>query len=273
MTSEEIYEDLMLQYDNLTLDEKNAILVYKSKLYLLLNPMTNIPNFLKRTEEDLLQQLDRPFLEKVFEEIKKILFLPKNLVTRRTIFSSIDFSSLETCMHSLKRIYLLLEQAHGKMILPDNLTVYRGISIPKEDSLMGLSQSKLVSTGLMIEDTESFLFQKDKTHILFMEVEKGTSVLATPYSLVSMYERGEDALANYLNQVPMTTLKVIKRHPVCQKELIFYQEDLIFEEKGQKECELEEDGKIFKATIHKIKVSPKQKEGTSYQYQKKNENS
>ena len=92
MNSKAIYEDLLKQYEQLTLDEKTAILVYKSQLYNILNAMSSIPNFLDIDESILLDMLDKDYLISIFENYKRTVFLNKNITTRYTIFFDIDFS-------------------------------------------------------------------------------------------------------------------------------------------------------------------------------------
>ncbi len=286
MSSKEIYEDLILQYQKLTLEEKKAILVYKSKLYLILNPMTNIPGFLQMPEEELLERLDKKRITKIFEEEKEIIFLPKNMVIRKMIFSSIDFSSIYTCMHSLKIVYLKLQQAHGKITLPADITVYRGISTQKGEKIDRICLSKILSTGLSSEDIESFLFQKEENHVFVITMRKGSSVLVTPYSLVSTYGEDECPVTCYLKGIPMTNLKIVKNHKDCQKELIFFYNDFLFEEKFSKVCKItedededeeeieEEDVKVgsFEVIIHKIDSISKQMQDKSTFFYKKTSN-
>ena len=41
--SQEIYQDLVNQYHNLSDLEKNAILIYQSKLFIIINKISQIP--------------------------------------------------------------------------------------------------------------------------------------------------------------------------------------------------------------------------------------
>ena len=50
MTQQEVYNDLLRQYEELSLEEKKAILIYKSKLYHIINAMSSIPDFLNIDE-------------------------------------------------------------------------------------------------------------------------------------------------------------------------------------------------------------------------------
>ncbi len=258
MKKEEIYQDLLIQYDNLSLAEKNAILVYKSKLYLLLNPMTKIPNFLDMPEEEILNRIGKEEAIRVFNGFKGIVMLPKNLATRYTVFSSIDFTDIYTCLHSLKKTSLLLDQARGKITLPDKLTVYRGIS-SEEEELDDIALGKYLSTALDIEDISPFLFQKKNSYIYQIEVEKGTNVLVTPYSLVSCYDKDQSSLEGLLKNVPMTSLRIVKGNEDCQKELLFFREELTIEEISKKKSSIEDHGITYEAMVHKVRAKKKEK--------------
>ena len=124
MTSQEVYNDLLRQYEELSLEEKNAILVYKSQLYNILNAMSSIPEFLDMDEEELLNKLDRKYLEDIFEKYKRIVFLNKNITTRYTVFFNIDFTNILTCMKSLKQVYKLIQQTKRKYSKNSSLWVY-----------------------------------------------------------------------------------------------------------------------------------------------------
>ncbi len=259
MTSEEIYADLLLQYEKLSLEEKNAILIYKSQLYLFLNPMTRIPNYLEMSEEELLERLPKEKLLKEFQNLKRIVKMPKNYSIYYSVFSSIDFTDIYTCLRSLKKISILLDQARGKITLPDTLTVYRGISV-EQDELSDIAFGKYLSTGLQIEDTEFFLFWNKYSHIYEIQVEKGASVLVTPYSLLMTYDKDQSPLECLLNHIPKTTFKIARRNKNFQQELVFFREELEIEEQSVKKVSIEDQGINYEATVHKVTAKVKEKE-------------
>lgn len=241
MTSIEVYNDLIMQYEQLTLEEKNAILVYKSQLYNILNSMSAIPNFLDIDEEKLLNQLDKDYLIDLFEKYKKTVFLNKNLTTRYTIFSHIDFTNILTCMKSLKEIYKIIMQAKGKIKLKDKLTVYRGISLDTPYAPTNLSRGEIISTGLKLEDAFTFLFRREYNHLYVIEIESGTNVLVTPYALIITYPANENHILNQLNNKEPDVLKVMKLGSRVQEEVILFQGSLNLVETTSTIKHLEDD--------------------------------
>lgn len=241
MTSIEVYNDLIKQYEQLSLEEKNAILIYKSQLYNIINAMSAIPNFLNMDEEELLNQLDRDYLINIFEKYKKTVFLNKNITTRYTIFFHIDFTNILTCMKSLKEVYKTIMQAKGKIKLKDKLTVYRGVNLDVPDSPTNLSRGEIISTGLKLDDAFTFLLHKKYNHLYVIEIEAGTSVLVTPYALIITYPANEDHILNQLNNIEPDVLKVMRLGSRVQEEVILFQSDLTLDETTSTIKYLEDD--------------------------------
>ena len=229
MTSIEVYNDLIKQYEQLSLEEKNAILIYKSQLYNIINAMSAIPNFLNMNEEELLNQLDRDYL------------INKNITTRYTIFFHIDFTNILTCMKSLKEVYKTIMQAKGKIKLKDKLTVYRGVNLDVPDSPTNLSRGEIISTGLKLDDAFTFLLHKKYNHLYVIEIEAGTSVLVTPYALIITYPANENHILNQLNNIEPDVLKVMRLGSRVQEEVILFQSDLTLDETTSTIKYLEDD--------------------------------
>lgn len=228
--TKEVYNDLLRQYEQLSLEEKNAILIYKSKLYNLLNAMSSIPGFLDIDEEELLNQLDKDSLIALFDDYKKVVFSSQNITTRYTIFTKVDFTNILTCMKSLKQVYRLIQQAKGKIVTKDKITVYRGICLETEDTPTQLARGDILSTGIKLEDAFKFLLHHPNNHLYVIEIEAGTNVLVTPYALVVTYPLGEDHLQNIFQQKPPNILKVKRLGSRVEEEIILFQSDLEFEE-------------------------------------------
>ncbi len=264
MNSNELYNQLVLQYDYLTKEEQMAILIYQSKLYLLLNSMTTIPHFLEMDEAELFQKMNHPEFVQVFESFRRIVKLPKNLTIRHTVFSSIDFTNLYTCLHSLKKTYLTLMGAFGKIILPDDLSVYRGVSIGEEEPLVNGSIGEFLSTDMEIENISSFLFHKPKNHIFKIHIPKGYPILFSPYSIVLTYDAKTNHLEQILKHEPMTQLKVIPKREGCQKEIILFHKGLHMQERTSYHSTIQDDQLTRHATVHQVDILPienrKQKE-------------
>lgn len=252
MNSKAIYEDLLKQYEQLTLDEKTAILVYKSQLYNILNAMSSIPNFLDIDESILLDMLDKDHLISIFENYKRTVFLNKNITTRYTIFFDIDFTNILTCMKSLKKVYQTILNAKGKIKLKENLIVYRGISLDTKAPPTSLSRGEIISTGLKLDDAFTFLLHKQYNHLYVIEIEAGTNVLVTPYALVATYPANESHILNRINNIEPDVLKIMKLGDKVQEEIILFQSDLTVVESLSAIKHLEDDERPIH--VHQVKA-------------------
>ena len=256
MKSQEVYNDLLRQYEQLSLEEKAAILIYKSQLYNILNAMSSIPGFMNMDENELLSKLDKETLINIFEKYKEIVFMNENITTRYTIFSNIDFTNIITCMKSLKQVYKLIQQTKGKIKLKDKLTVYRGISLDIPNTPTTLSRGDIISTGLKLDDAFTFLLHHQYNHLYVIELEAGTNVLVTPYALITTYPKDENHLENLLKQKNPNILKIMKLGSTVQEEIIIFQSELEFEETLFKIKYLE--GYDSPINTHYLKAYPKQ---------------
>ena len=143
-----IYEDLIKQYEALTEEEKNTLLVYKSRLGRAINSLDN---------NDL--------------EIKEIYE---------------KYKSLEEFIESLIKVKEKLNEISKKIILTEDITVYRAFSISNEEKLIPLSKANLVSTSLNINECSKYLIpNKGYTHYLYqINLEKGSMVTICPYRIL-----------------------------------------------------------------------------------------
>ena len=80
-----IYEDLIKQYEKLSEEEKNALLVYKSRLGRAINSLDNNPLEIKE----------------IYEQYKMLLNDSKNIFMKFTVFKDISFENLEAFKSSL----------------------------------------------------------------------------------------------------------------------------------------------------------------------------
>lgn len=143
-----IYEDLIKQYEALTEEEKNSLLVYKSRLGRAINSLDN---------NDL--------------EIKEIYE---------------KYKSLEEFIESLIKVKEKLNEISKKIMLTEDITIYRAFSISNEEKLMPLSKANLVSTSLNINECSKYLIpNKGYTHYLYqINLEKGSMVTICPYRIL-----------------------------------------------------------------------------------------
>lgn len=165
-----IYEDLIKQYEALTEEEKNTLLVYKSRLGRAINSLDN--NDLE--------------IKEIYEKYKSLVENPKNIFMKFSVFKDISFKSLEEFIESLIKVKEKLNEISKKIILTEDITVYRAFSISNEEELMPLSKAYLVSTSLNINECSKYLIpNKGYTHYLYqINLEKGSMVTICPYRIL-----------------------------------------------------------------------------------------
>lgn len=165
-----IYENLLKQYEELTEEEKNTLLVYKSRLGRAINSLDN--NDLE--------------IKEIYEKYKSLVENPENLFMKFSVFKDISFKSLEEFIESLIKVKEKLNEISKKIILTEDITVYRAFSISNEEELMPLSKANLVSTSLNINECSKYLIpNKDYTHYLYqINLEKGSMVTICPYRIL-----------------------------------------------------------------------------------------
>ena len=165
-----IYENLLKQYETLTEEEKNTLLVYKSRLGRAINSLDN--NDLE--------------IKEIYERYKSLVENPKNIFMKFSVFKDISFKSLEEFIESLIKVKEKLNEISKKIILTEDITVYRAFSISNEEELMPLSKANLVSTSLNINECSKYLIpNKDYTHYLYqINLEKGSMVTICPYRIL-----------------------------------------------------------------------------------------
>lgn len=165
-----IYENLLKQYEELTEEEKNTLLVYKSRLGRAINSLDN--NDLE--------------IKEIYEKYKSLVENPENLFMKFSVFKDISFKSLEEFIESLIKVKEKLNEISKKIILTEDITVYRAFSISNEEKLIPLSKANLVSTSLNINECSKYLIpNKDYTHYLYqINLEKGSMVTICPYRIL-----------------------------------------------------------------------------------------
>lgn len=193
MKKEDIYKDLLKQYNVLTDKEKNNINIYKSSLFFHINSLSSIDDLNNLDSFNIFNQLNNKdqFINK-YELYKEKINDPKNMFIKHSIFKGIDFSNINTFIDSIKDVYFSLENIKNKMVLSDDLIVYRGCSY--NDKEYNLSMGNLVSTSINMDIVEDFLDTFKVNRIYQISLKKGTPVLITPYSIVNTYDDSLDML-------------------------------------------------------------------------------
>lgn len=190
-------ENLLEEYENLTSEEKNSLLVYKSRLGRAINSLDN----------------DYQEVENIYYKYKKLLSNKENMFMAFTVFKDISFNNIEDFIESLAKTKEIIKNIDMK--LEEDMTVYRAYSVQKNQEEVFLSRSELVSTSLNIDTCDDFLINDaNYNHYLYkINLEKGSLVSICPYSIVL------DVLTGRLTLSKKST----------QEELILNQENYTFD--------------------------------------------
>lgn len=165
-----IYEDLIEQYKNLDESEVHALLIYKSRLSRAINSL----------------DIDDGEVTEVYNTYKEYLSNPSNIFMKMTVFKDIDFSDISSFKNSLELVKQKIEDISLKMRLKDDLTVYRTLSVLKDDSVSFISKSDIISTSTSFDECSKFIIpDSNYKHILYqINLEKDSPVLICPYSIL-----------------------------------------------------------------------------------------
>ena len=161
-------ENLLEEYENLTSEEKNSLLVYKSRLGRAINSLDN----------------DYQEVEDIYYKYKELLSEKENMFMSLTVFKDVSFDSIDSFIESLVNTKEIIKNIDMK--LEEDMTVYRAYCIPTAQEEMFLSRSELVSTNLDIDNCDDFLINDDNyNHYLYkINLEKGSLVTVCPYSIL-----------------------------------------------------------------------------------------
>lgn len=165
-----IYEDLIEQYKNLDESEAHALLIYKSRLSRAINSL----------------DIDDDEVMEAYNTYKEYLENPSNIFMKMTVFKDIDFSDISSFKNSLELVKEKIKDASLKMRLKDDLTVYRALSVPSDDSVSFISRSDIISTSTSFDECSKFIIpDSNYKHTLYqINLEKDSPVLICPYSIL-----------------------------------------------------------------------------------------
>lgn len=217
---------LLEQYNNLSDMEKNALMIYKSKLFIFINKLDEILYDKYRYEK----------YKKFYEEYKGYISDPINSFMRLGVFSLIDFSNYENFLRSIKKVKDILFSIEGKLTIPYDMRVYRMVSSEKD--LNVIFKDSLVSTTTDIAVTDNFYVPGKKNSLLSIDIPKGTPCLVVPYSVVV-----KDTAGKYHLQVSSND---------SQKEVILFGPSLNYEIQDKKYFE-DEDLTVYKISTKLVK--------------------
>ena len=252
----DIYNDLIEQYNLLDEQERKAIVIYKSKLFRLINLITSIQNFEYLSVNEIIEKL--PNVDELKKEVlnfKQILDRPENIIVKYSYFKDVNFNDFNLLVNYLRNIYFILENLEDKIVLKEDLTVYRGVSIDDFNDLKELAVGNLISTSIKPEDVEPYMNSKKQAAFYIISLKKGTSLLVAPISLVRSYKDRDDFLYKKLNGISATSLKLVDRGKLGVEEIILFKNTLDFVEEKVEIGEI--DGKMV--AVHFVEAFPKNK--------------
>ena len=221
-----IYEDLIEQYKNLDESEAHALLIYKSRLSRAINSL----------------DIDDGEVIESYNTYKEYLLNPSNIFMKMTVFKDIDFSDISSFKNSLELVKKKREDASLKMRLKDDLTVYRALSVSKDDSVSFISKSDIISTSTSFDECSKFIIpDSNYKHTLYqINLEKDSPVLICPYSIL----------------IKDGVLSLTQRHD--QKEIILLKDNYDFTEVLSTDAKLKDLDNI-NIVLLDVKVSDRAK--------------
>ncbi len=254
--SQEIYQDLVNQYHNLSDLEKNAILIYQSKLFIIINKISQIPYFDYLSAMEIKSKIpDAEVYENILAEYNKIVNNPQNYFIKYSIFKDIHLNNFVSFIEDVKRILQLLRQAASTMILNDDLVVYRGMATDKE-SINFTEGGICISTSIKLDTAFQFMKTdnvKPVRHLYQIKLNSGTPLFVSPYSIVKVYDSVLDTMIPIDNQ--SCILKIMNRGTEGQYEITLIKDMIEYQELS---CEkIEKNGKVI--FVHHIEVFEKKK--------------
>lgn len=216
-----MYKELEQQYELLSLEEKNLLLIYKSRLFDFINRIDSILN------DNQIQNLYKV----KYEEFKNLINIPENNFIKHSIFSIVNFQTYNLFLQSIKEIQEKINHI-SKIKIPKKIIVYRSTTVKNLNDISKISTSNLISTSLDLKVTDSFYSYEGRDVLYQITLDENTPCLIVPYS-IKIYDNG--------------ILKIKKED--SQKEIILFKDDLNYKVKSTKYLEEE------KLIIVKIEAS------------------
>ena len=210
-----VYDDLLKEFEILTEDEKDAILIYKSSIFECINLMSSIPYFRERDPEELFNLMDgNEKFHKSLVYFFNSIFYKKNIVDvhdnpelydeefvkiANSKYDMFDFdlyaklekikiSSYQEFIDSLINIYDLLCSAALKMSLPTDITLFRGIPVDEGEVIDSVARGSIVSTDIdFLSARRHSVGSRNKKvdkHIIKLNVDAGVPCVVSPYTIL-----------------------------------------------------------------------------------------
>lgn len=191
---DEIYDKLKTgfeQYkDSLTEDNKRkldlAIEIYSSSLFVSLNRIASVKDYKSKSGAELITECDKneDFKHSFHERFRYFnsILNSTNDGTEKAILKRfeeiIDFSSEKKLAESLKDVLNIIDYHKNKLVVPEDIFVYRGFANIEPVDNMSLAESDIISTSLKrsvaVEFSDKSDFSGKYRYINYILVKKGT---------------------------------------------------------------------------------------------------
>lgn len=172
---EDIVKDLDDQFKALPVQDQNELIYYFSYQELF-NLVINIPNYETLDVTTIISNLEKidkwqDIKDKAYNNVKMALTISKNDVYKKSVFSTIDYTTLESFVTSLLKIFTNIKQ-NKKLILKANTEVY--FVTDKYDTLEQLS---IIDTTLDIGYINGQVAANRNKKAILANLNKGVSVI------------------------------------------------------------------------------------------------
>lgn len=199
-----MYKELQKQYELLSLEDKNALLIYKSRLH----------DFINKIDLILYNENIKNEYKNKYEDFKEILNMPENTFIKYSIFNTINLKTYDLFLKSIKIVEKRIFEIR-QIKLPLDTKVYRAVTINDLNDINEIALSNLISTSLNIEVTDSFYTYDGQDVLYQINLDKGTPCLIVPYS-IKIYDNNNRQI-----------LKIEKND--SQNEIILFKDSLDYE--------------------------------------------
>ena len=199
--NQRIMRDLTRQFEsNLTLEQKQAIEIYNSEFYLIINEITKVPNYENLSDEDIYNIiLSGPNASSI-----DLLYFFKNLQVYNKnndnnklaqLFKGILGNSLIDTIHNLrKQIEILNNISPTSIILPEDISIYRGIgnsfNNSTEQEFINPNYGRFMSTSMDSEIATNVARRNKDTEnnirMIKINLKKGCPVIVSPFRIIRM---------------------------------------------------------------------------------------
>ena len=257
-----IYSNLVQQYEkNLTEQEKMALLAYNSSLFFIINIISSIPNYEKLSDEQLSKEISNRFKEVFGKDVSKFYFAGKlnreYKGDQSKIGTYINNILSGNVFSNIVGIIKVLDGIKNKILLPEDLTVYRCISTPNPNSNPAMGQ--FLSTSLSCEAAKRYyqISNDKKQPVMYkIKLKKGTPITAVFPEKVLNLETGKLIVDDLESNQPVMEIMLNMNDYEIESESIqkSFVRNLHYD--SNKTPDLEKDS--YDYTIYEITINPKE---------------